>query len=503
MKPLLTHPDHDLNVEAELPANADELKQDLELETVFDAMARGDVFLREIGTRCLLLGLADPEAIRYRQAALRDCLAQPDVVRELYALAVDALDFRKRTVMFWAGDSPDGRLHKSLNRLEVFADALKRLRAVSDDKRSEFRSEAFSRLFATLTREVDDEYLKLVDEHLTRLKFPTGVLMSADLGPGSRGTNYVLRKTRERSLIERLTTRREPSHSFVIPARDEHGLHALSALRDRGINLVATALAESTDHLLNFFRALRAELAFYVACLNLHEALVERGQEVCFPEPLGLEACEFSAHELYDVALAFHLGSKVVGNDVAATGKELVVITGANQGGKSTFLRSVGLAQLMLQAGMFVGARELTASVHAGVFTHYKREEDATMESGKLDEELARMSVIADLIAPNCLLLCNESFASTNEREGSEIARQVVSAFLECGVKVFFVTHLYDLAESFHALAAENALFLRAQRGKDGQRTFRLEEGAPLPTSFGEDSFKRIFGRPPRAVAGI
>ena len=126
------------------------------------------------------------------------------------------------------------------------------------------------------------------------------------------------------------------------------------------------------------------------------------------------------------------------------------MITGANQGGKSTFLRSVGLAQLMTQCGMFVGAESFRANVCDGVFTHYKREEDETMESGKLDEELARMSEIADQITADCMLLCNESFASTNEREGSEIARQVVEAMLEEGIKVLFVTHMFDLAHGFH-----------------------------------------------------
>ena len=68
------------------------------------------------------------------------------------------------------------------------------------------------------------------------------------------------------------------------------------------------------------------------------------------------------------------------------------MITGANQGGKSTFLRSVGVAQLMMQTGMFVAAQAFSADVRDHVFTHFKREEDAAMESGKLDEELARMS---------------------------------------------------------------------------------------------------------------
>jgi len=170
------------------------------------------------------------------------------------------------------------------------------------------------------------------------------------------------------------------------------------------------------------------------------------------------------------------------------------MITGANQGGKSTFLRSVGLAQLMTQAGMFVGARSLRVNICDGVFTHYKREEDKAMESGKLDEELARMSEIADHITPNCVLLCNESFAATNEREGSEIAREIVTALLEAGVKVLFVTHMFDLASSFHGRGLRNALFLRAERGSDGARPFTISEGEPLPTSYGEDSYLKVFG---------
>jgi DNA mismatch repair ATPase MutS len=107
------------------------------------------------------------------------------------------------------------------------------------------------------------------------------------------------------------------------------------------------------------------------------------------------------------------------------------------------------------------------------------------MEMGKLDEELDRMSVIAGQITPGCLLLCNESFASTNEREGSEIARQVIRALTEAGIRIIFVTHLYDLAERCYAQHDPATLFLRAERQPDGRRTFRLPPGEPLPTSYG------------------
>ena len=105
----------------------------------------------------------------------------------------------------------------------------------------------------------------------------------------------------------------------------------------------------------------------------------------------------------------------------------------------------------MMQCGMFVPAASFRANVCDGLFTHFKREEDTSMRSGKLDEELSRMSAIIDNITPHSIVLLNESFASTNEREGAEIARQIVRALLERGVKVCYVTHLFDLAQGFTA----------------------------------------------------
>jgi hypothetical protein len=89
--------------------------------------------------------------------------------------------------------------------------------------------------------------------------------------------------------------------------------------------------------------------------------------------------------------------------------------------------------------------------------------------------------------------LFNESFASTNEREGSEIARQIVGGLLESHVKVPYVTHMYDLSHGFYEALMKNALFLRAERLADGRRTFQLSEGEPLPTSHGEDLYRSVF----------
>ena len=168
-------------------------------------------------------------------------------------------------------------------------------------------------------------------------------------------------------------------------------------MESRGLNGTANALAQSVDHIRSFFQMLRAELGFYIGCLNLRESwLSPRAKPVCFPVPASLttERAELATGlpaAWITLPLALSLETRAVGNDMDADGKRLIMITGANQGGKSTFLRSLGLAQLMTQAGMFVAADSFTASVSTGIFTHFKREEDATMEKGKLDEELARM----------------------------------------------------------------------------------------------------------------
>jgi DNA mismatch repair ATPase MutS len=488
---------------AQVSPTTEALIQDLELGVLFDAMAAGDDFLLEVARQAVLTSLEKPEDILYRQEILADCIERREIVKLLYATAVEAIE-RERSVWGWLmSRSPDGLLHRSVEVLQIFLELLKRLRQIADEHGAEFRSEGFRRLFEMLSRELGDEYLDTVEEHLKRLRSRNGILISAQLGRGNRGTNYILRKPEDRkqSWIERLHNWVEqlPRHErsryvYEIADRDESGFRTLSDLVGRGISHVAAALGQSMDHILSFFTVLRSELGFYVGCLNLRDRLYGKGEPLCFPDPCPPGGAVLSARGLYDLCLSLNIDEKVVGNQVNADGKLLLMITGANRGGKSTFLRSVGLAQLMMQCGMFVPAEFFRANICSGVLTHFKREEDTGMRSGKLDEELARMSSVVDKITPGSIVLLNESFASTNEREGSEIARQIVRALLEARVKVIYVTHMFDLAQGFYRDRMDAALFLRAERLAGGRRTFRIVEGEPLPTSYGQDLYRRIFG---------
>ncbi len=474
----------------------DALTQDLELNTLFRGMAGGDEFLLQAAKLAIFSGLQnDLETIFYRQAIFKDCLRNESVVKNIYDLAVEATSGERRRWIGIASRFPGGILSYAVRLLHVLMDVIAKVKRVADEQADKFESEGLTTLFKMLKAELADDYFAAVKARLKELEFRDGVLMSAELGAGNQGVSYFLRQSLrpKPNWFQRFFSWNSSACTFHLDGRDEAGFRALSELRDEGINLVANAVAQATDHVASFFVMLRTELAFYIGCMNLHRQLDSKGLPICFPGPTQSGAYKHSCLELRDACLALSM-KHIVGNDLDADKKNLFVITGANQGGKSTFLRSIGLAQLMMQCGMFVTAKSFSADLCRNLFTHYKREEDATMKSGKFDEELNRMSGIVDALTPDSLLLFNESFAATNEREGAEIATQIVRALLETRVKIFFVTHIYEFAHGLWENKMDNAIFLRAERQADGQRTFKLPPGEPLETSFGADLYQEIFG---------
>jgi len=500
MKVRLLHPDEDVNLAPRLPEFlSHQLHDDLELPRLYQAMAGGDSFLLEVAQRVVPLSVTDPGNIVYRQHVLADCLANRDVVQRMYAIAVDGDEVRRKAFMGGIySPKPSSILRAHTLLLKPLMETLRELRSIRDEHAGQFRSVGFRQLFAMIGDQLPDEYLQQLDDHLAELDHPRGTLLSARLGLGHKGRNLMLHVPTSKSRWGKLIGNRS-GYGFRIHERDEAGAQALADLEGKALNDIANTVAQSADHVRGFFGRLRTELGFYIGCLNLHDRLIKAGVPTCFPEPAPIGTLVFACRDLRDVGLCLTTGKPVTGNDVDGDGASLMVITGANEGGKSTFLRSLGAAQVMMQSGMFVTAASLCANVTNGVFTHFKREEDETMSHGKFDEELARMSTITDFIGPGSMLLCNESFASTNEREGSEIACGIVDAMLACENKLAYVTHMYELARVLHARRSAAHLFLRAERRPDGVRTFRIKAGPPEPTSHGEDSFCRVFGAPARA----
>lgn len=486
----LMHATRDFVPGAKEPAD---LFLDLGLAVVVEAMAAGDDSVKGVAQSALAMPLESVQAISYRQAVLADFLAEPWMARRLHELASEAVAAERREFLGTFARSPELVLSRSLRLVARYADVLEQMHSELAAPLGGSPSAGLSRLGRALDEDAGPDRLAAIRARLKELAFAGGVVMGAGLGGGLRGADYVLKSPPqdERGWLARLMRRRPEGFHFEVSERDESGLRLLGELRSKGLAQAARAVQAAADDMLAFFRQMRTEAAFYVGCVNLRDALATAGVSVSMPVPVP-EPMALCARSLADPVLALGGGGTPVANDVPADGARLILVTGPNQGGKSTFLRSLGTAQVFMMCGLFVPAAAYRSSLTPDVLTHFPRREEEGMTKGRLAEELARLSSIVDDLNPGCLFLLAESFASTNEEEGSAIASEVLAAMADAGVRVAFVTHLLELAGE---LAREpGVVSLRAERLGDGERTYRMLEGLPETTSHARDVYEEIFG---------
>ncbi len=478
-----------------VPSHANDLVQDLGLDVVINAAASGDRFIADVVSNALLNPATTVEQVQHRHQVLTDVLAQPALIRDLYRCTVEALEAERGVRRSWFTQTHStAALRRAVDVVSVLMDHLRELRRLAEDNRDLVQSAPLQGLLERQAHDLAEDYLDEVSEYLRALR-SEAISVDAHLGKWNSVRGYELhRPPAHRPWKELAPPPLGHAYTFVIPPRDDAGADALSAMRDRSVGQVAEVLDRSARHILGWLTELRTQTAFYLGCVNLDQALVDTGTPTCLPTVTPAGDGRLTARGLRDPALALRTGGPVVGNDVEGDGKLLLLITGANSGGKSTFLRSLGLAQMMAQAGMPVAAEQATLDLRTGVFTHFRREEDASMTSGKLDEELRRMSGLVDRLPAGGLVLLNESFASTYEHEGTAIATDVVTALMDRAVRVAYVTHMYALAHAFTESEDARVLPLHAERSDDGTRTFRILPGSPAATSHAVDLWDTVFG---------
>jgi len=494
MNVFLMYPDRDFDMEKELAEYTGDLCQDLDFNVVFDVMGGGDSGIRKIAETAMLLPMSDAEEILYRQDVLKDCLAFPEVVQQLYGLSSEVIDKESKNYLNFFKSYPEQILGRSVNVLELFSEALGKLRGIAEKNISSFQSKGFRNFFGSMISELNSDYMSQMKRYLKMLKFPNGIHAGTSLESGLHAEKYVLHSgaSQKQNIFGSLLGKKGRYFTYTISDQDSSQERGLSSLKDRALADVASAVLASCSFILNYFHSLKNELSFYLGCLNLHRHLLKLGVTTCFPGIQGGSEKGISTDSISNLGLVLAAQNKISTNNLEAKDRKLVIITGANQGGKTSFLKSIAQAQIMMQCGMFVAAHSYIGSVTTGIYTHFTREEDASMTSGKLDEELTRMSRLVDEMSPGSIVFFNDSFASTNEREGSEIAKQIINALLACDITVYVVTHFYQLSHGYEKLDDPSFFFLRADRDQSGARSYKILPGLPKKTGFSQDIYKQI-----------
>ena len=221
-------------------------------------------------------------------------------------------------------------------------------------------------------------------------------------------------------------------------------------------------------------RAAEQELRFYLAYLDYIRPLRLAGLSFCYPEVSASSKDVFAA-DTFDLALARKLVAErkpVVTNEFRLDGRERIfVVTGPNQGGKTTFARTFGQLHHLAGVGCPVPGSSARLFVFDRLFTHFAREEDLTKLSGKLEDDLVRIGQILRTATPHSIVIMNEIFASTTLHDAQFLGTKLITKLMRLDALCVYVTFVDELASLGEQVVS---MMSTVVPGNPVERTFKV-----------------------------
>ena len=231
------------------------------------------------------------------------------------------------------------------------------------------------------------------------------------------------------------------------------------------------------DTLMRFSR----EIRFYLNWLDFLEPLRQVGLPFCYPV-IHEKLDDLKALDCFDLALAMDKADKIVTNSFTLTAPEqILIVSGPNQGGKTTFARSFGQIHFLSSLGVMVPGREADVFLCDQVLTHFEREEDLANLSGKLQDDLVRLHAILEAATPKTVVIVNEIFSSTTLVDALQLGRHMLDALVENGAPAMFVTFLEELVDYGPQTVS---MVTTVTNDEKHRRTFRILRQAPDGQAF-------------------
>lgn len=471
----------------------------------------------------------DAEVIRYRLDAVEDLL-EHDALRRMLAGLLPELEEMKE-LLHVERDQPDDTASAltSISEIELYIGLVDRLNTFFERERLAVRSAGFRSLMAEVGRVASDEsycrlkaeYAKLSDSIRDIRSITIGVNLDEQFRPGEAGIVAInTERFRSGHLIDKL---------LRIDFGDDR-FHCLAPLQVVGRGLsqeqqfgFRAAVNSSLNELFRSsikswrpvvrhyvrahtkpFARLAEELRFLLGGAAMIRQLIAAGMPVCRPEARPKEERAFEVEGLYHPALVLDReragalqANRVVRNSLRFDSDGMLyVLTGPNQGGKTVFVQSVGLAQLLFQLGLYVPASSAALSPVERIHLHFP-EESERGTTGRFGDECRRLSDICGRINAYSLLLMDETFSGTSASEAVYIAEQVMLGLAAARCRVLFSTHLHELAGEvdelnrraeagagkIDTLVAE----MDEEQPESGSRSYVIRRARPTGASYARD----------------
>lgn len=462
----------------------------------------------------------DVSVIQWRQAVLADFLANP-------ALVETAIGLLKRLASLQSGSPLLGKRQRNLlletadhlAELDGFVNVIEALHEALT--KAHIESEALRQVYANLSTVVDDPNFQALQADLPELRAPleriTSLTIGINLDVELRPESAVLLSINDYKvgnnaswLLRVMGIAQDDMDASGIAqlhhVPEELSQRPLSPLF-QDLDRLLTQMAEPIARALNRYTRtgssslayLEYELAFFAAAAFMIQKAQAKGVTFCVPEPAEMDERLTQIDNLTNMALVLTQPEQVVASDVNFDDSgRIAILTGPNSGGKTTYLRSVGLAQVMFQAGLLLPASSARLSPVDALFTHFPALE--TRQEGRLAEEAARLREVFQQATENSLVLLNETFSSTSSGEAIYLAQDVLCGLRAIGARAIFATHLIELAERLQTIEetveGDSKLFslvagITINTSGEGMPTYQIVRGLPLGQSYAREIARR------------
>lgn len=530
----------DANRKLQLVEKSPEFIKDLQFDRILQVMTSGtnnmnseNVIVSVLAELC-----NDINDITYRYDILQDFTRQPQMLSDLksaFAAMMPIERDRQLSNRRRAEVSAEYKINSGINMLLGYCKVCKKVGEVLKASENGILSEGLNNLLEVVFSYVGNEKFDKLEELLMSLKkcakgyirikldasltnsFKLKEALVLDIDSNGFGKDESIKTHSSIGLKQLIGLGRKKESNYVIKEFDYILKENADEIKTKILTNIANILEVMTVNISSFLRNLSQEILFYEGAVKLVQTMKNLDLITTRAEMARAEERTLELQGIYDLSFALYLSDKgcsnslrnIVTNDVCIRGGERIqIITGPNQGGKTTYIRALGILQVLAQAGIPVPAAKAVVSPVDQLFTHFPVDEKPESNEGRLGEELQRMLNILENATENSLVLMNEAFASTNSKEGSIIAQDILMALAVIGARCSFVTHLYELANrvdsinnellglgrkcsSFISMAAQyeecQCLTDEDAEGEIRKRTYRIIPGAPSESSFAAD----------------